>query len=155
MTETNRITVERTIHAPSARIFEVLSNPENHVALDGSGFVKSEEKTNRIQEVGDVFTMNMEGDHMGGEYQTDNHVTGFDANKLLAWKSAPAGTEPPGWQWVWELDADGSDATEVRLTYDWDAVTDQALLKKVGFPLVTGDQLEDSLVRLDELATGS
>ncbi|MET0998361.1 MAG: SRPBCC family protein [Marmoricola sp.] len=154
MTHTNRTTVERTINAPSAAIFEVLSNPENHVALDGSGFVKSEEKTNRIQQVGDVFTMNMAGDHMGGEYQTDNHVTGFDQNKLLAWKTAPAGTEPPGWQWVWELDAEGSDSTQVRLTYDWDAVTDQELLKKVGFPLVSEDQLEDSLVKLDELATG-
>ena len=155
MTDNNRTTVERTIHAPSADIFEVLSNPQNHVALDGSGFVRSEEKTDRIQQVGDVFTMNMEGPHMGGEYQTDNHVTGYDENKLLAWKTAPAGTEPPGWQWVWELDAAGSDSTQVRLTYDWDAVTDEDLLKKVGFPLVSEDQLEDTLVKLDELATGS
>ena len=102
MTDNNRTTVERTIHAPSVDIFEVLSNPQNHVALDGSGFVRSEEKTDRIQQVGDVFTMNMEGPHMGGEYQTDNHVIGYDENKLLAWKTAPAGTEPPGWQWVWE-----------------------------------------------------
>ena len=118
--------------------------------------MRSEEKTDRIQQVGDVFTMNMEGDHMGGEYQTDNHVTGYDENKLLAWKTAPAGTEPPGWQWVWELDArglglhpsSGSPTTGTR-------VTDQDLLKKVGFPLVTEDQLEDSLVKLDELATGA
>ena len=40
------------------------------------------------------FVMNMEGDHMGGEYQVDNHVTGFDANHLIAWKTAPRGTEP-------------------------------------------------------------
>jgi hypothetical protein len=43
----------------------------------------------------------------------------------------------------------------VRLTYDWDAVTDQDLLDQVGFPLVKEDQLEDSLVRLDEAVTGS
>ncbi len=150
----NRITVERTINAPSAEIFEVLSNPENHVALDGSGFIQSEEKTDRIQQVGDVFTMNMAGDHMGGEYQTENHVVGYDANKLLAWKTAPAGVEPPGWQWVWELEPEGSDATLVRHTYDWDAVTDQGLLDKVGFPLVKEEQLEDTLVRLDETVTG-
>ena len=151
----NRIIVERTINAPSAEIFEVLSNPERHVELDGSGFVRSDEKSNRIQGSGDVFTMNMEGDHMGGEYQTENHVVGYDENKLLAWKTAPAGTEPPGWQWVWELTPTGSDATLVRLSYDWDAVTDQALLDKVGFPLVKEDQLEDTLVRLDEIVTGS
>jgi uncharacterized protein YndB with AHSA1/START domain len=151
----NRITVERTINAPSANIFEVLSNPERHVQIDGSGFVKSDEKSDRIQGTGDVFTMNMEGDHMGGEYQTENHVVGYDENKLLAWKTAPAGTEPPGWQWVWELAPEGSDSTLVRLTYDWDAVTDQDLLKKVGFPLVKQHQLENSLVRLDEAVTGA
>lgn len=150
----NRITVERTLNASSAEIFEVLSNPERHVELDGSGFVRSHEKSDRIQGSGEVFTMNMEGDHMGGEYQTENHVVGYDENKLLAWKTAPAGVEPPGWQWVWELAAEGSDSTLVRLTYDWDAVTDQALLDKVGFPLVKEDQLESSLVRLDESVTG-
>ena len=151
----NRITVERTINAPSSEIFEVLSNPERHVELDGSGFVRSEEKSDRIQRTGDVFTMNMAGDHMDGEYQTENHVVGYDQNKLLAWKTAPAGVEPPGWQWVWELEPEGSDSTHVRLTYDWDAVTDQGLLDKVGFPLVKQDQLEDSLVRLDEVVTGA
>ncbi len=151
----NRITVERTINAPSDRVFEVLSNPERHVELDGSGFVRSIEQGDRIQQVGDVFTMNMAGDHMGGEYQTENHVVGYDENKLLAWKTAPAGVEPPGWQWVWELESEGSDSTLVRHTYDWDAVTDQALLEKVGFPLVEQSSLEDTLVRLDQAVTGS
>lgn len=150
-----KITVERTINASSADVFEVLSNPERHVALDGSGFVKSEEKSNRIQQSGDVFTMNMSGDHMGGDYQTENHVTGYDQNKLLAWQTAPAGQDPPGWQWVWELEPEGSEATLVRHTYDWSGVTDQGLLDKIGFPLVTQEQLEDTLVRLDEAVTGS
>ena len=64
--------------------------------------------------------MNMTGDHMGGDYQTDNTVTGYDANHLLAWQTAPADTDPPGWEWVWELQAEGSEATDVRLTYSWD-----------------------------------
>ena len=33
---------------------------------------------------------------MGGEYQTENHVVGYDENKLIAWQTAPAGQEPPG-----------------------------------------------------------
>jgi uncharacterized protein YndB with AHSA1/START domain len=151
----NRITVERTINAPSAEIFEVLTNPERHVEIDGSGFIRSDEKSDRIQQAGDVFTMHMEGDHMGGEYRTENHVVGYDENRLLAWRTAPAGQEPPGWQWAWELLPKGSDSTRVRLTYDWDTVTDQDLLDQVGFPLVKEDQLEDSLVRLDEAVGGS
>jgi hypothetical protein len=151
----NRITVERTINASTDAIFDVLSNPQRHVELDGSGFVLSDEKTDRIQGSGDVFTMNMSGDHMGGDYRTENHVTGYDQNKLLAWQTAPAGSEPPGWQWVWELESQGSDATLVRHTYDWSNVTDQGLLDKIGFPLVKQEQLEDTLVRLDQAVTGS
>ncbi|HET6561416.1 MAG TPA: SRPBCC family protein [Marmoricola sp.] len=150
-----RITVERTINASTDAVFDVLSNPRRHVELDGSGFVQSGEKVDRIQQTGDVFVMNMAGDHMGGEYQTDNHVVGYSPNELLAWKTAPAGTEPPGWQWVWELESQGSDSTLVRHTYDWSDVTDRQLLDKVGFPLVTQEQMEDTLQRLDQAVTGS
>ena len=150
-----RITVERTINASTDAVFDVLSNPVRHVELDGSGFVQSGEKVDRIQQTGDLFVMNMAGDHMGGEYQTDNHVVGYSPNQLLAWKTAPAGTEPPGWQWVWELESQGSDRTVVRHTYDWSDVTDQQLLEKVGFPLVTEEQMQDTLQRLDQAVTGS
>lgn len=148
MTDEKKIVVERLIDHPAAEIFNLLGNPQRHTEIDGSGFVVSDEKTNRIQQVGDVFTMNMNGPHMGGEYKTDNHVTGFIENKLIAWKTAPAGTEPPGWEWMWELEPQGADQTLVRLTYDWSKVTDQDLLKKVHFPLVSKEQLEDSLNNL-------
>ncbi|MDN5895240.1 MAG: SRPBCC domain-containing protein [Nocardioides sp.] len=154
MTE-NKITVERSVNATSDAVFEVLTNPENHARLDGSGFVRSDEKSDRIESVGDMFTMNMSGDHMNGDYQSDNHVTGFETNKLVSWKTAPAGTEPPGWEWVWELISEGSETTLVRLTYDWSKVTDPDILKKISFPLIHEDQLKDSLVRLDEAVTGS
>ena len=154
MAQDQQIIVQRTIDASAKDVFEVLTNPERHAELDGSGFVRSDEKTDRIKAVGDVFTMNMTGDHMGGEYKTDNHVVGFEPNKLLAWKTAPAGTEPPGWEWVWELTPQGPDSTEVRLTYDWGKVTDTELLKKVSFPLVEEEQLETSLGNLAAAATG-
>ena len=94
MTQEQSITVSRTIDAPAKDIFEVLSNPARHAELDAAGHVVSDHKTDRITANGQVFTMNMHGDHMGGDYQTDNHVVGYDENKLLAWKTAPAGTDP-------------------------------------------------------------
>ena len=154
MSETS-ITVSRTIDAPAKDIFNVLSNPRRHSELDGSGFMRTGQNADRITASGQVFTMDMEGEHMGGEYQTDNHVVGYDENKLLAWKTAPAGTEPPGWQWVWELVPQGPDSTEVRHSYDWGKVTDQELLQKVSFPLVTEEQLEDTLGRLAAAVSGS
>lgn len=150
MTEDTSITVSRVVDAPAQDIFAVLSNPARHAELDGSGFVRSDDRTDRITGTGQVFTMNMEGPHMGGEYQTDNHVVGYDENRLLAWKTTPAGTEPPGWQWIWELLAVDADTTEVTHTYDWSAVTDKELLRKNLFPLVSTEQLEGSLARLAE-----
>ncbi|MDE9365582.1 SRPBCC family protein [Luteipulveratus sp. YIM 133132] len=155
MSETRSITVQRTIDHPAEQIFDVLTNPKRHAELDGSGFVRSDDRAERIQHVGDVFRMNMEGDHMGGEYQTDNHVTGYAKDKLLAWKTTPAGTEPPGWEWVWELKPQGHASTDVTLTYDWSKVSDPEILKQVTFPLVKQDQLEDSLERLAAAVSGS
>lgn len=150
MSDDKKLTASRSIDASAAEIFDVLSNPHRHVDLDTSGFVRSLAQGDRVKEVGDVFTMNMEGDHMGGEYQTDNHISGFAKDKLIAWKTAPAGTEPPGWEWVYELDAQGPDQTEVTLTYDWSKVTDKELLSKNLFPLISQQELDDSLAKLAE-----
>jgi uncharacterized protein YndB with AHSA1/START domain len=148
MTSTTKQTVTRSIHAPAAEIFNLLTNPDRHHEFDGSGFVRSADRAQRIEKVGQTFRMNMEGPHMNGEYQTDNHVTGFAENQLVAWKTAPAGTQPPGWEWVYELKSEGSGDTEVSLTYDWSQVTDQKLLKQVPIPLVSTDDMESSLSAL-------
>lgn len=153
MTEQTKQTVERTIDAPAKDIFEILSNPERHPQIDGSGMVRSDHKTDRISGTGEVFTMNQFWDKMGGEYKTDNYVVGFDENKLLAWKTATAGEEPPGWQWIWELESTGSDETLVSLTYDWSDVTDKEVLKHVHFPAVSKESMEDTLNRLAAAVT--
>jgi hypothetical protein len=155
MTDHTSITVSREIPSSAKSLFDILSNPHRHTDLDGSGFMRGLSKGDRLTRVGQKFTMNMTGDHMGGDYQTDNVVSGFDPDKLIAWKPAPAGTEPPGWEWLWELKPQGPDSTLVSLTYDWSGVTDQALLKKVGFPLVSESQMEHSLGRLAEADSGS
>ena len=143
-----KISASRTIDAANEDIFTVLSNPERHAELDGSGMVVSDDKTDRITAVGQVFRMNMNWDKMGGDYKTDNHVVGYDENKLLAWTTAPSGEEPPGWEWVWELTPQGSDSTEVTITYDWSSVTDKGVLEQVNFPAVSKEDLESSLANL-------
>jgi hypothetical protein len=155
MTASTSITVQREIPVSAKELFDVLSNPHRHQEIDGSGFVRGLDQGDRITRVGQKFTMNMTGDHMGGEYQTDNIISGFDPDKLIAWKTAPAGTEPPGWEWLWELKPEGSDSTVATLTYDWSKVTDPDLLSKISFPLVSESALEDSLGKLAEAASGA
>jgi uncharacterized protein YndB with AHSA1/START domain len=148
------ITVSRTVPASAKEIFDVLTLPSRHAELDGSGFIRSDDHTDRITRTGQKFRMNMTGDHMGGDYQTDNLVTGFVPDKLVSWQTAPAGNEPPGWEWEWDLDPQGPDSTEVTLTYDWSKVTDKQLLSKGLFPLVKKEQLEGSLGKLAEAVSG-
>ena len=155
MSSDKSITVSREIPASATEIFDVLSNPNRHQQLDGSGFIRGVDHADRITANGQVFRMNMTGDHMGGDYQTDNTVSGYDPHKLIAWKTAPAGSEPPGWEWLWELKPEGSDSTNVSLTYDWAQVTDKDILSKVSFPLVSEHQLEETLSHLAEAVSGS
>lgn len=152
---TTSITVTRTIDAPAKDIFALLSLPSRHKEFDGSGFVRSAENTERITKVGEQFAMNMAGEHMGGDYQTYNHVSAFDENRMIGWKPTPekGADETPGWEWLYELTAEGADATRVSLTYDWSKVTDPKLLPL--FPLVSADDLEQSLNLLAAAVTKS
>lgn len=145
MTETKKYTVSRTINAPVAQVWDVLSNPELHKEFDSSGRVRSDEKSDRIQATDQVFTMNMEGPD--GAYKTDNHVVGYNEHKLLAWATAPAGQDPLGWQWVWELNSVDDSTTEVSLTYDWSQVSDE-VQKNFNPPLLDEKELEGSLANL-------
>ncbi len=149
------VSVNRRIDASAKDVFDVLTLPSRHPELDGSGFVRSADHADRITANGQTFRMNMTGEHMHGDYQTDNHVTGFVPDKLVAWQTAPAGTEPPGWEWVWELEAQGPGATDVTLTYDWGKVEDTKILAIIEKPLISKHQLEASLARLAEAVSGS
>ena len=155
MSDDKKITVSRTIDASPQEVWAVISNPARHREIDGSGQIVSDEKTDRITANGQVFTMNRDAPLMGGDYQTDNHVTGYDENRLLAWQTAPAGIEPKGWEWLYQLTPEGPNSTQVQLTYDWSKVTDKELLKKVSFPLIQEDALEDTLSRLASAVSGS
>lgn len=147
-THENKIVVTRTIDAPTKDLFNVLTLPARHSEFDGSGMVRSDEKSQRIQSVGDVFVMNMHAEAMGGDYQMHNHVTAYADNKMVGWQPAPAEkpNDPAGWEWLYELDSIDSGTTEVTLTYDWSKVTHPKLLPL--FPAVSEEQLEESLNQL-------
>lgn len=148
MANDKSITVSRTIDASAKDIFDVLTLPARHAETDASGFVVSAENTERIQQAGDVFVMNIHGDHMGGDYKMHNHVTGLVDNRLVAWK--PANDDDPknpgGWEWKYELEPVDENTTEVTLTYNWEDVTDKDLLGI--FPMFDEKELEASLGQL-------
>lgn len=143
MTKDTSITVTRTINAPAVEIFDVLTLPQRHHEIDGSGMIVSDDRTQRIQAVGDTFTMNMHHESQGGDYQMENHVIAYVPNQVVGWAPASPGEKPFGWTWVWTLDSEGPDSTDVTLEYDWSDVTDKNLLGNL--PAVPKAKLEESL----------
>lgn len=156
MAEDNKITVTRVVDAPAKEIFDVLTLPRRHQEFDGSGMVRADEKSQRIQGVGDVFVMNMYAENQGGDYKMFNHVTAYAENQMVGWQPAQekAQDKPAGWEWLYELKSQGSDSTEVALTYDWSKV-DKEVAKQIGFPAVSEEQLEESLNQLASAVAGS
>ena len=71
----------------------------------------------------------------------------FEPLRKIAWAPSPVGGEPAGWRWIWEL-GDGGEFTSVTHAYDWSRVTDEEVLKRVTFPLVSVEQMATSIERL-------
>ncbi len=143
MTDKKQLIVSRVIDVPADVLFDTLTLPQRHQSIDGSGMIVSDEKSQRIQAVGDRFVMNMNHESQGGDYKTENHAIAFVPNKVVGWEVAPVGGEPLGWSWVWTLEPNSPDSTEVTLTYDWSKLEDKQMLAHM--PAVKRAQLEESL----------
>lgn len=120
-TPNDRLVRTRTIPASVDQIFTLLSDPRRHRETEPGDWVRGAIDGAPITEVGQVFSMDMYLDVVGGAYRIDNTVTTFDPPHAIAWDPGQADESgrivPGGWRWRYDLTA--SDAgTEVTLTYD-------------------------------------
>ena len=125
--------VSRRIEAPPEVVFGIITDPCQHLALDGSGMLRGAVTTEPVTGVGDVFVMKMYFVRLG-DYEMNNHVVEFERNKRVGWEpeagrghpdAAPDSTGPDsiesarwGHRWSYELVADGPGATVVTEIYD-------------------------------------
>jgi hypothetical protein len=93
--------------------------------------------------------------HPNGNYEMANRVEVFDPPHAISWKP---GRDPGdghllfgGWIWRYDLAPLGPSETEVRLSYDWSAVS-EVVRQRLRFPPFSPDHLDNSLTRLAELA---
>jgi GNAT superfamily N-acetyltransferase/uncharacterized protein YndB with AHSA1/START domain len=153
-----RISTSRTIAAPAPVIFEVISDPDGHVRLDGSGMLVAAGTTARLTAVGDAFEMEMDREPLGdlpmGRYRTRNVVTRIDPPHRLEWAVGSVEGQLLGHVYGYELSPEGNSATAVTSYCDWSAVP-AAVLARVRWPVVPLDRLERSLANLDALVTGT
>ena len=89
MTDDRKLEVSRTIDAPADQVFDLLTLPERHKEFDGSGMVVSDDRSQRIQAVGDVFTMNVSVAY------TINNDTPLDGTRLRFAINNLFDTDPP------------------------------------------------------------
>jgi hypothetical protein len=118
------VSVSRRIAASAETIFGLLVDPSNHPEVDGSGMLRQGASSAVVSGLGDVFVMKMHNSQMG-DYEMDNHVVEFEANRRIGWEPALHGTSRQeesslrnGSRWLFTLDPDGPDATIVTETYD-------------------------------------
>ncbi len=153
---TNEIlTSTTTINASVEAIFAVLADPARHAAIDGTGWVREPLEQAPIAAPGQLFRMAMyHANHPNGDYEMVNRVEVFDPPRAISWEP---GYDPGdgnvrfgGWIWRYDLAALGPSISEVRLSYDWSAVPEEA--RRGGkFPPFSPDHLDGSLAHLAEL----
>jgi hypothetical protein len=90
-----------------------------------------------------------------GDYRTENHVIAFEPDRLIVWTTARVGNTPPGFYWSWALEPLDDGRTKVSHIYDWEDVTDEAVLARVSFPRVPARAMNATVTRLAEVAAGS
>jgi uncharacterized protein YndB with AHSA1/START domain len=142
------VTASREVAAPAEVIFELIADPEQQPRWDGNDNLASAEPGQRVTAVGDVFTMVLTRDGAVRE----NHVEQFVEGRLIAWRPAEQGKEPPGHLWRWDLEPVGEGRTRVTHTYDWSRLSDPGRLERAR--QTTSARLLASVDRLAALVEG-
>ncbi|MDY7000048.1 MAG: SRPBCC family protein [Actinomycetota bacterium] len=160
MTET--LIVTATVDAPSSAVFEVLADPANHAAIDGTGWLRDALDSGPLTAAGQLFRIAMYHDnHPDGHYEMVNKVIAFEPGRVIAWEPGQADADGQlefgGWTWRYDvedlgdLEDLGDGQTRVVLTYDWSAVP-AVMREHIQFPPFPESHLHNSLANLAKLA---
>jgi hypothetical protein len=97
------------VHAPAQAIFDVLADPAQHSAFDGSGTLQALVSGPERLALGSHFGMSM---RIKVPYRTDNTVVEFEEGRRIAWRHANRH------RWRYELEPAGAGSTVVTETFD-------------------------------------
>jgi hypothetical protein len=116
-----RLVVQRPIAADATAIFEILTTPSGHVAIDASGMLMSA-SGNQVTAIGDRFEVHMDReslqDYPLGEYTVTVVISRFETDRAIAWTIDGVMQPPIGHVYGYELEPiEGG--TMVTSYYDW------------------------------------
>ena len=153
-----RVQVCRIVDASPERLFTLLSDPARHAEMDAGDMLRGAEGDTKLTGVGDEFVIDMTNKVLG-DYQMKNTVVAYERNRTIGW--APRLHPEDGYTdkigemkvgghtYTWHLEPEGS-GTKVTQVYDWSGVTDPRF--KGGFPLLTAEQLDESIEKAGRAA---
>ena len=146
-----RIEVQRTIDADPAAIFEILTDPQGHVAIDSSGMLQSAEGE-RVTAVGDSFVVHMDREALNdypelGRYDVTVRISAFDPGREIAWTILGRIRPQIGHVYGYRLEP-GDGGTLVTSYYDWSNIDEK--WREAGiFPVISEGALRATLGILD------
>ncbi len=135
-----------TIAAPPAVVFAILSDPHQHVRIDGSGSLQNLiDGPDRLAK-GDRFHVSMK--LLGLPYKITNTVVEYEQDRRIAWRHFG------GHRWRYELTPTTDGGTEVVETFDYSRHTglNKAFIELLGFPERNRRGIEGTLERLKDAA---
>ena len=149
------VTVERTIPAPPAAVFALISDPRRHHEFDGSGTVRLAKNVPDQLALGATFGRSMK---LAVPYSMVSKVIEFEKDRLLAWQTVPpypfTDKLAGGRIWRYELEAVPG-GTLVRESWD---ISQEAFLTK---PIVrqakqtTRKNMTKTLERIEDVLCSS
>lgn len=156
---TEAVSVVTAVRASPQAVFAVLTDPANHAAIDGTGWVCEPVDSESLTKSGQVFRMGMyHPSHPTGRYEMANQVRELDPPRVISWEPGQEDADGHlsfgGWTWRYDLTPSADGGTAIRLTYDWSGATAQ-VRQIIEFPPFGVEHLENSLHHLSELATSA
>jgi hypothetical protein len=148
-----RVSVSREIPASAEVIFSMITLPDGHVAMDGSGSLVSAPSNHQLQAIGDKFLMDMDRESLGdipdlGKYQVENEVHALEVNRLLEWTVGMVDRPKIGHFYGIRLTPIDTSLTLVENYVDWSGVPEK-WRTRVSWPVVPASMMQESLARLE------
>lgn len=147
---TERIEVSRTIQAPPEAVFEVLCDPQGHVAIDASGMLQDAEG-GPVGGVGDSFVVHMDREALGdfdmGKYDVTVQIAAWQRDREIAWTILGTIRPQIGHVFGYRLQP-AAGGTEVTSYYDWSGIDER--WRQAGiFPVIGEPSIKATLGILD------
>ncbi|KQU28148.1 MULTISPECIES: hypothetical protein [unclassified Rhodococcus (in: high G+C Gram-positive bacteria)] len=146
-----RLEFQRVMPLPAADIFDVLCDPDGHVAIDGSGMLMSADGA-PVTSAGDTFVVHMDREALGdlpmGTYDVEVTIATFERDRDISWTIVGTVRPPIGHRYGYRLAPhsfeDGTEGTLVTSYYDWSDI-DPDWRERDIFPVVSGSSLRVTL----------